>query len=240
MENTLYIALSRQEALRRQMEVVANNIANMNTTGFKSQRPLFLEYLEQPDRQNDRMAFVQDFGLLRNVSPGPLTITQNPLDVAIRESGYFAVETFAGPRYTRGGSFVLNADRELVDPNGLPVLDQQDQRIIVPAAAQDIRISGTGTVSTEQGELARLKVVTFADEQRIELLGGGLYSTDQEEIPVENPKIAQGAIEGSNVQPVVEMTQMMDVARAYQSTQRMIDSEHERIRNALQKLSRAQ
>lgn len=240
MENTLYIALSRQEALRRQMDVMANNIANMNTTGFKNQRMLFQEYLEQPVRQQDSMAFVQDFGLLRNIQPGPLNVTDNPLDVALRDRGYFTVETFAGPRYTRGGSFTINSDRELVDVNGLPVLSDTDTRIIIPIEAQNIAISGTGTVSTEDGEIAQLKVVTFADEQRMELLGGGLYATDQQPEFVENPEIAQGAIEGSNVQPVVEMTMMMEVVRQYQSTQKMIDSEHERIRGALQKLSRAQ
>ncbi|WP_119678531.1 flagellar basal-body rod protein FlgF [Indioceanicola profundi] len=240
MENTLYIALSRQEALRRQVDVMANNVANMNTTGFKAQRMLFLEYLEQPDRQQDSMSFVQDFGLMRNVAPGPLMVTDNPLDVALRDRGYFAVETFAGPRYTRGGSFQMNADRELVDGNGLPVLSDQDARIIIPAAAQHVTITGNGTVMTEEGEVARMKVVTFADEQRMETLGGGLYATAQEPEVLENPQVAQGAIEGSNVQPVVEMTQMMEVVRQYQNTQKMIDGEHERIRTALQKLSRVQ
>lgn len=240
MENTLYIALSRQEALRRQVDVMANNIANMNTTGFKAQRMLFLEHLQQPDRQQNKMAFVQDFGLMRDVLPGPLMTTNNPLDVALRDEGYFVVETVAGPRYTRGGAFQMNADRELVDPNGLPVLNEQDARIIIPEAAQSISITGNGTIMTEEGEVGRLKVVRFADEQRLETLGRGLYSTDQLAEPVENPQVAQGLLEGSNVQPIVEMTQMMEVARQYQNTQRMIDSEHERIRTALQKLSRVQ
>lgn len=240
MENSLYITLSRQEALRRQMDVVSNNIANMNTTGFKSQRMLFLEYLERPDRQGERMSFVQDFGLLRNVDAGPLTVTNNELDVAMRGEGYFAVETLTGTRYSRGGAFQLNNNREIVDHSGLPVLDTNNQRITVPADSTQIHIAGDGAVSTEAGPLGKLKVVTFADQQKMMELGGGLYEANQEEIAVEQPQITQGAIEGSNVQSVVEMTQMIDVLRTYQNVQKMIDTEHERIRGAIGKLARAQ
>ncbi len=240
MENSLYITLSRQEALRRQLDVVSNNIANMNTTGFKSQRMLFLEYLERPDREGDRMSFVQDYGLQRNVDVGPIQVTNNELDVALRSDGYFAIETISGPRYTRGGALQLNADRELVDRSGLPLLDANNQRIIMPAGTTEIHIAGDGTVSTENGEVAKLKVVTFADPQKMMELGGGLYETAQAEIAVEQPQVTQGAIEGSNVQGVVEVTQMIDVLRTYQSVQKLIDTEHERIRGAIGKLARVQ
>ncbi|MFV3129341.1 flagellar basal-body rod protein FlgF [Niveispirillum sp. KHB5.9] len=240
MENSLYITLSRQEALRRQLDVVSNNIANMNTTGFKSQRMLFLEYMERPDKQGDRMSFVQDYGLLRNTEAGPLTVTNNELDVALRGEGYFAVETLSGTRYTRGGAFQLNSNREVVDHSGLPLMDTNNQRIVVPADAKDIHIAGDGSVGTEAGPLGKLKVVTFADQQKMMELGGGLYEANQEEIAVEQPEVTQGTIEGSNVQSVVEMTQMIDVLRTYQSVQKMIDTEHERIRGAIGKLARVQ
>lgn len=240
MENSLYITLSRQEALRRQLDVVSNNVANMNTTGFKSQRMLFLEYLERPDKQGDRMSFVQDYGLQRNLEAGPLTVTNNELDVALRGDGYFAVETLSGPRYTRGGALQLNNNREIVDRAGLPLMDENNQRVVVPADATQIQIAGDGAVSTEQGPLGKLKVVTFADQQRLMELGGGLYETNQAEIAVTQPQVTQGAVEGSNVQGVVEMTQMIDVLRTYQSVQKMIDTEHERIRGAITKLGRVQ
>ncbi len=240
MENPIYIALSRQDALRRQMDIVAHNVANMNTAGFKAQRMLFLEHLEKPTRQDDRMSFVTDFGTLRNIDAGPLQVTDNPLDLALRGEGYFAVETLNGPRYTRAGGFQLNADRELVDKNGLPVLNDQDQRIVIPEGAARITVQGDGQIETELGPVARLKVVTFADQQRMQELGAGLYSTEQEEVPVAAPQVTQGAIEGSNVQPVLEMTAMIDVLRAYQSTQRMLDSEHERQRTAIRQLGRVQ
>ncbi len=240
MENSLYITLSRQEALRRQMEVISNNVANMNTTGFKSQRMLFLEYLERPNREGDRMSFVQDYGLLRNTEAGPLSITKNPLDLALRGDGYFTVETLSGPRYTRGGAFQLNANREIVDRAGLPVLGENNQRLTIPDGTNQIDIQGDGTVKTEQGVVGKLKVVNFADEQKLMELGGGLYSTDQDEIRIEQPQVTQGALESSNVQSVVEMTQMIDVIRTYQNVQKMIDTEHERIRTAIRQLARAQ
>lgn len=240
MENSLYITLSRQEALRRQMEVTSNNIANMNTSGYKAQRMLFLEYLERPDRQGDRMSFVQDYGLQRNVDVGPLTVTNNEMDVALRSEGYFAVETLTGTRYTRGGAFQLNADREVVDKSGLPLLSDANQRIVIPADAVEIKITGDGTVSTEAGPVAKLKVVTFAEQQRLMELGAGLYETTQAEIAVTQPMVTQGAIEQSNVQSVAEMTQMIDVLRTYQSVQKMIDTEHERMRTAIRQLGRVQ
>jgi len=240
MENTIYIALSRQATLRQQMDVTANNLANMNTSGYKAQRMLFLEYVERPDRRGDRMSFVQDFGTMRNMNAGPINVTQNPLDVALRGEGYFTVETFAGPRYTRAGSFQLNNDRELVDRNGLPVLDDQDNRIIIPADATDIRITGDGSVMNGQQAIARLKVVRFADDQRMLEMGGGLYDTEQQPEIMDRPQVVQGAIEGSNVIPVIEMTQMIEVSRQYASAQRMAESEHERQRTMIRQLVRAQ
>lgn len=240
MENPIYIALSRQDALRRQMDIVAHNVANMNTSGFKAQRLLFVEYLEKPAHQHERMSFVTDIGTLRNVGAGPMTVTDNPLDLALRGEGYFAVETLNGPRYTRAGNFQLNAARELVDQNGLPVLDDQDRRIVIPEGTARITVQGDGQIETEQGPVARLKIVSFADQQRLQELGAGLYSTDQPEVPVAAPQVTQGAVEGSNVQPVVEMTQMIDVLRAYQSTQRLLENEHERQRTAIRQLGRVQ
>lgn len=240
METPLYIALSRQEALRRQMDVVANNVSNMNTSGFKAQRMLFLEHLEKAAHSDERLSFVSDFGTMRDVKAGPLTVTSNPLDLALKGEGYFAVETLNGPRFTRAGNFQLNSNREIVDANGLPVLDQNDQRIVIPAGSVHITVKGDGQIETETGPVARLKVVTFANQQTMNELGGGLYTTDQNQIPVAQPEVTQGAIEGSNVQPVVEMTQMIEVMRAYQSTQKLLDNEHERMRTAIQRLARVQ
>lgn len=242
MENPIYIALSRQDALRRQMDVTANNVANLNTPGYKQQRMMFVEYLTPTGpaagRQGKPLSMVKDMAVLRNLEDGPVSRTGNPLDLALDGRGYFVVETMDGPRYTRAGRFQLDAERRLVDAGGLPVLDDADRPIEIPQGAVDVAVSGDGSVSTELGPLGRIKVVGFEREQFMTELGGGLYTTDEPEIPAEGTRIVQGAIEGSNVQGIVEMTQMTEILRQYQSNQRLIEAEHERQRNAIGRLTR--
>ncbi|MDG3441765.1 flagellar basal-body rod protein FlgF [Nitrospirillum amazonense] len=239
MENPIYVALSRQEALSRQLDVVANNIANMNTTGYKQQRMLFQEYLEKPAR-GERVSFVQDYGLMRDTRAGALQVTNNTLDLALKGDGYFTVETLSGPRYTRAGNFQLNDRREIVDQNGLPVLDTNDNRITVPDGTTDLKIQGDGTVMADRAQLGKLKIVSFDDQQQMQTLGGGLMTTTQTPRPSANPQVTQGAVEASNVQAIVESTAMIDVLRQYQMTQKLVDEEHDRIRNAISHLAKAQ
>lgn len=244
MENPLYIALSRQTALRRQLDVTAHNVANMNTTGFKNQRMLFVEYVARPEGagvlpRDQRMSMVQDLSVLRDLQQGPIATTGNALDVALQGEGYLAVETTAGTRYTRAGRLQLDGERRLVDGNGLPVLDDADRPIQVPQDAGAVTIAADGAIATEAGgPLGRLKVVAFERPQFMTELGGGLYETDQPEGPAEGTAVVQGALEQSNVQPIVEMTQMTEILRQYQSTQRLIENEHERQRSAIQRLAR--
>ena len=139
MENPIYIALSRQDTLRRQMDVVANNLANMTTPAYKNQRMMFLEYLAKPATvgglSGDKVSMVQDYGMRRNTAPGAITATNNPLDIALHGNGYMVVETRDGQRYTRSGHLQLDLDRQIVDASGLPVLDEQDRPMTVPQNA---------------------------------------------------------------------------------------------------------
>ncbi|WP_448203206.1 flagellar basal-body rod protein FlgF [Azospirillum sp. sgz302134] len=238
METPTYVSLSRQMTLRRQLDVISNNIANMNTTGFKQQRMLFTEFLERPG-MHEQVSFVQDRAVVRDLSVGGMTQTGNPLDLALTGHGYFMVDTANGPRYTRAGNFQLNDQRQLVDAGGLPVLSDARQPITIPDGARDIKVTGDGTIATELGPVAKLNIVTFKNEQLMIEVGAGLYVTDEEAQPAPaDTKVAQGMLEGSNVKPVVEMTAMIDIQRQYQNNQKMIDNEHERIRNAIQKLGR--
>lgn len=236
MESPSYISLSRQEALKRQMDVVANNIANANTTGFKQQRVLFTEFLERP-AMHEQMSFVQDRAVVRNLQTGPLTQTGAPLDLALTGPGYFTVDTASGRRYTRSGSFRLNDQRQIVDVGGLPLLDQRGQPLVVPENSREIKVSSDGTVSTEAGEVGKINVVTFPQEQLMTEVGSGLYVTDQtpQAAPAETT-VAQGMLEQSNVNPIVETTQMIDILRQYQQNQKMIENENDRIRNAVRRL----
>lgn len=239
MENSIYVALSRQMALQRQLDVTSNNIANMNTTGYKNQRMLFTEFLEKP-AMHEKVSFVQDRAVVRDLSVGGMTQTGNPMDLALTGQGYFTVDTASGPRYTRAGNFRLNDQRQIVDGGGLPVLADNGQPLVLPAGTSDVKVSGDGTVATELGPVGKLNIVTFKNEQLMTEVGAGLYVTDEEPQPApKDTKVAQGLLEGSNTKPVVEMTQMIEIQRNYMSAQRIIDNEHERIRNMITKLGRS-
>jgi len=237
METPSYIALARQDALRRQMDVIANNVANMNTTGFKAQRMQFVEFLERAS-QSERYSMPIDLATTRDNRPGPVTPTGNPLDVAIEGDAYFVVDTANGPRYTRAGQFRLDSQRRIVDKSGLPVLNQANQPMTIPATASEITISEAGMVSTELGQVGRFRMVRFNGDQQLEEVGNGLYATDQQATAADDAKVVQGMLEGSNVQGVVEMTSMISVTREYQQVQKMIEAEHERMRTANRQLSR--
>jgi flagellar basal-body rod protein FlgF len=235
METTAYIALSRQTVLRRQMDVIANNIANMTASGFKAEAML-LEPVVVGVGQGQRLAFVQDVATIRDLDPGTITTTGNPLDLAIEGQGYFVVETPDGARYTRSGQFRLNDAGELVTGDGHPVLDDGGGPFVVPPESAALSIAGDGTVSSAQGVLGRIDLVTFQNEKRLEKAGGSLYRTGQPAVPADGARVVQGALEGSNVQPILEMTRMMTTVRAYQGTQRLLDAHHEMQRRAIEKM----
>ncbi len=239
MENASYIALSRQTALWRQMDQIANNMANLNTAGYKGEHELFTDYVAQvrTDRSlfKDKVAFTQDFGMVRDLSEGALETTGNSLDVAISGKGYFEVETANGQRYyTRDGHFKLNANGELATAAGDLVLNDAQQPIFIAPGETEITFNRDGSISTENGPIGRLRLVSFADERALKKVSGGLYDAgEQAAEPAQAPNLVQGMIEASNVNPMLEMTRMIQVQRAYDTAQQMIDTEHDRVRSAI-------
>ena len=243
MQNTSYIGLSRQAALWRQLEVVANNMANANTPAFKGEQMMFREYLV-PTRSSERamggkLSFVQDVGVLRDVREGPLTKTDNPLDIAIHGDGYFQIETEAGMRFGRNGHFRLDQTGMLVNSQGFAVMNDSNQPVIFAPNETRIEIGEDGSITTENGRVAKLKVVKFANDQEMRSAGDGLFETTQDPETVERPNVVQGMMEESNVQPVVEMTRMTSILREYEGVQKMLDAEHDRQLKAIQLLSGA-
>lgn len=240
MENTSYIALSRQNALWRQMDVIANNMANANSPAYKGEHMMFREFLVDTRSSNratgTKLSFVQDTGLLRDTREGPLTKTDNPLDVGIHGDGYFQIETQAGMRYSRNGHFRLDEGGMLVNTQGFAVMDKNDNPIIFAPNETRIEIAGDGTVSTENGVVANLKLVRFANEQNLRNAGDSLYETTDQPETVQRPQVVQGMMEESNVQPVVEITKMTELLRQYQAAQNMIDKEHDRTMKAIEVL----
>jgi flagellar basal-body rod protein FlgF len=246
MENPSYIALSQQMALRRQMDAIATNIANVSTPGYKAERIMFSELLAgkapypgATGGSKPGLSFVNDVGMLRDTSEGGMTRTGNALDLAISGPGYFVVDTPAGPRYTRAGAFRLNQDGRIVTSDGYPLLDPQNRPISIRPGETRIEISAKGAVTTESGEVGRIQVANFENEQAMRKIGAGLYETDQNPVPVDpSTEIRQGAIEASNVKAVSELTTMMDVLRRYQSAQKIVDTDHDMERRAIERLSR--
>lgn len=239
MENALYIGLSKQIVLQTQMDMVANNVANINTPGYRAQDLLFKEYMTDPKGQVPPYSLVGSYGQFTNVTPGPVHVTGAPLDVALNGPGFFEIATPAGPRYTRAGSFTLNQASTIVTPSGDVVSAGGGSGITIPEDATEITIDELGNVSTQNGVVGRLSIVEFSSTDQLIREGNGLYRAPDgtQPAPAQNTRARQGAIENSNVQGVTEMTRMIEILREYQSIQRMIQSEHDLQRSAIQKLT---
>jgi flagellar basal-body rod protein FlgF len=247
MDNTLYVGLSREMALQRHMDVVANNLANMNTTAFKRESVLFRQYLKDAHSDQpglpDKIAFVFDYGVGRNFTPGSYDKTGNPLDIALTGRGFMAVSGNNGETlYTKNGHMQVGSDGRLVTPSGNAIEDVNGNDIVLTGDPRSITIARDGTISGSQGPIARLSVVEFApeDEQSIEKVGDSLFRTQAQPQPATGSEVLQGMIEGSNVEPIQEMTQMMEISRAYQNTARMLDQYQDMQNQAIERLGKVQ
>ena len=241
METPTYIALSKQAAASRDFNVMANNIANASTNGYRGEHMVFQEYLARTGSigLRDKISFVQDIGTYRNTHDGALVLTNNPLDLALQGEGYMVLGNPGQELYTRTGIFHLDATRQVVTSDGYPLLQENGRPIVIPQGAERIRITGDGIVSTEQGEAGRIRLVRFASEQAMRVAGSGLYATDQAALPASDTKVTQGALESSNVQPVLEITRMIQMSREYQMVQNMLDDEHTRQQQAFSRIAKA-
>ena len=224
MDNSVYVTLSRQMALFRDMDVTANNIANANTTGYGAEHIMFDSYLTQDVNSgaSNPMAFAHDVSTYRDTTGGALQITGNDLDVAIEGNGYFQVETPLGLRYTRAGNFKIGNDGTLETAEGYPVLDTSGQHIVFDESTRTISIGGIGNIKVNGSDFNTIGVFKFAHPQLLERLGSQLYKSDATPEPADNFSVEQGALENSNVQPVLELTHMMDVSRSVDNTAQFI------------------
>lgn len=245
MDNAILVALSRQSALRRQMDIVANNLANMQTGGFKASNVKFEEHLmpvaeasaAAPGDQD--ISFVIDTATLVDFSEGPMRRTGNPLDVAVDGPGWFVVDTAAGERYSRNGSFHIDNAGQLVTHAGDPVLGDGGP-ILFAEEDGAVTIAADGTVSTEAGDKGRIRVVTFEDDALLRNAGDNLYEADVQPEDAEGAIVRQGMLEGSNVRPIVEVTRMIEVTRAYTSLSSMLERINDMRTDAISALARVQ
>ena len=247
MQNTFYVSLSRQMALRQEMDVIAHNMANMTTSGFKGTRPMFEEVLAGKGEplavepaSRGKVAYVKISGSLRDTTQGTLEETGNPTDFALQGEGFFVVETDAGPRYTRDGHFSLDTQGNLTTLDGLRILGEGDRPINLPRTGGVPTVTAEGTISVNGATAGRLRLVEFDNRQALVSEGDNLFSspTGNEPVPAKGTKVSQGMIEASNVQPIREMTRMIEVSRSYQSIQSIISSQNDLERSAIQTLGK--
>lgn len=237
MDNGIYITLSRQLALFRDMDVTANNIANTNTTGYSSEHINFTSYLEKDNNQGDvnNMAFAYDIASYRDTSKGAMKTTNNPFDIAIAGQGYLSVQTPLGVRYTRAGNMQLAGDGTIINAQGYPVLDASGQPIILPNEVGSIEIGSLGNIKIDGNEFNTIGVFRFDNEQLLEPAGDTLFKTDAPAQPIEetdNIKVLHGVLEGSNVSPILEMTKMTKIARSAGTTAKYIEVVYDLQRKA--------
>ncbi|GGA47741.1 flagellar basal-body rod protein FlgF [Pelagibacterium lentulum] len=245
IQNAQLIGLSKQMALQRQMDVVANNLANINSTGFKSEAILFEEY-QMPvardrtfPRGDQPLSYVHDWATLHNFEAGAITTTGNPLDVALSGEGFFAVRTPQGDRWTRNGVFEINAEGILVNQSGHPVLSTNNDVFQFDADETDIAIAADGTMSSSAGEKGNLMIVEFANPQQLTREGGTLFAGGAP-IAAQATYAVQGAVERSNVSGILEMSEMIRVSRAYASLAELMQRQDELRRSAIQRLGDTQ
>ncbi|GAB1716674.1 MAG: flagellar basal body rod protein [Nitrobacter sp.] len=251
MENTLLIGLSRQMMLERQMDVIANNVANVNTNGFKADRSLFEEYLMPVAHEDNfvggdrRLSFVQDRATFHDFSGGATEQTKNPLDVAIDGKAFLVVKTPAGERYTRDGGLQINAQGQLVTASGDPVLGSNGP-ITFQQTDHDIAISDDGTVTVIEGTnnaadsiRGKLRLVSFAQAQKLLKEGSNLYAAGEGNFaqPDTTARVRQGFIERSNVNAVTEMSRMVEVSRAYTQMATLLQQQSDLQKSAIEKLA---
>ena len=241
MENSIYVGLSRSIALQREMDTVSNNIANMNTPGFRAQYMMLEEYVEDPRGIEDPLSMVLDYGQYMSNKPGAMKLTSNPLDVGMQGPGFLSVQVGDETLYTRAGNLKTNVNGELVTAEGNPVLSAGGSPITVPEGSIEVRFAADGTVSNQDGQVGQMAITEFPNINELEPVGDALYraSENANGTAAIETKIVQGVLEGSNVNPITEMTRMIDVHRAYQSTQRMLQNGHERQRTMIQRMTKA-
>lgn len=241
MDNSLLISLSHQLAAYRSMDAIANNIANASTPAYQREEPTFQEYLVQvPPAQGQvgtqTLSFVQDTGVVRDLSEGDLNTTNAPYDMAIHGKGYFVVQTAAGERYTRNGHFGLNDAGQIVTSNGDAVQGDGGPITITPDDG-DIHIAQDGTISGKNGQIGRIRIVDFANPRLLTKEGSSLYAANgQSPADATGFTLQTGMLETSNVKPVLEISHMIEVMRAYQATASLTQSQEDLLRNAIDKL----
>ncbi|PRY77604.1 flagellar basal-body rod protein FlgF [Yoonia maritima] len=236
MDNASYTALTRQLGLMNEMQVLANNIANASTTGFRAEEVMFSEHVKAlgPDTASLSMATANVRDTV--MTQGSLTQTGGTFDLAIEGDGFFLVETPNGQRLTRAGAFGPNENGDLVTPDGYPVLDAGGAPMFVPQGVGRVGIGADGTISAGGQPIGQVGIFSPTDPNQMTRESGVLFDAAGGFEPVPDGRMLQGYLEESNVNPILQVSRMIEVQRAYEMGQGFLDKEHERIRGVIQSI----
>ncbi len=235
MESAGYVTLARQSGLMREMEMIAHNIANAATTGFRQQGIVFSEYIQAVEN-GDSLSMAAARVKNTSQAQGILTQTGNTLDLAIEGGGYFQLQTPDGIRLTRAGAFNVDAAGDIVTSDGHYLLDLGGAPINVPPGEANVEVAADGTVSLGERLLGQIGVVDTPPGADLVRESGVLFRTDDPLAPSTNGKILQGHLEGSNVDAISQLTRMIEVQRAYELGQKLLDMNDDRAKSILQTL----
>lgn len=231
MDAAMYKALSGAVAQMRQLETTAQDLANINTSGYKRQRLAFSEVLAKRLPADDRPGGLVAVASQRtHLAQGALHASGNPFDLAIDGEGFFAIQTPRGERYTRNGEFTRKADGRLITSSGDVVLGEGGP---LEVSGAKFEVASDGTVRSEEGEVGKLKIVRFTDPRQAVKEGANLFIVDPANVqPAGDTRVVQGAVEQSNMGPIDGMISLIAIHRLFESYERamkLMDAATERM-----------
>lgn len=227
MSNSIYATLSRQDGLLKELQVVANNIANTNTTGYKTDRAVFAEYVMATGADSPSLSMGGLAGHSFDLTQGTVKFTGGQFDLAVQGDGFFAIETDAGQRLTRAGAFQLSAEGDLVTADGARVLSDGNTPIQIPPDIENLAIAGDGTISANGQIIGQVGI--FTPNGQLQRDTDTRFIADGGTQAAQGATVLQGALEASNVSPVIEMARMIEVQRAYEAGQTVLEREDQRV-----------
>jgi len=236
MDNAVYATLTRQSGLLAEMRVVANNIANTATTGYRAEGVIFSEYIQALDGEAPSLSMATARVRETSLAQGGLTQTNGTFDLAIQGDGFFMVDTPQGQRLTRAGAFTPNENGDLVSPDGARVLDPGGAPVFVPTGAGQIAIAPDGTISAAGQPVGQIGMFLPADPNDLVREDGVRFRADAGVVPAEG-RMLQGFVEESNVDAVMQITRMIEVQRAYELGQSFMEREDQRVRGLIQSIN---
>ena len=243
MDNLQLLGVQTQRVLQRRLETAANNLANVSTFGFKADALLTEMDSRAPARSADAprdVRFVRDVGLTRDFSQGAITRTGEAFDVAIQGDGFFMVsDPQQGTLFTRDGSFRLDAAGQLVTKDGRNVLNSGGAPIVFDPQGERPVIGADGSIMIAGTEVGRIGLTNFANLAALEKVGDNFFSAGGQPQSTFEGAAVQGAIEGSNVNAVIELTRVIEISRAYESAARVVRNGDDLRQRTLERLARA-